>query len=179
MALMLRGRRLAILADQVDGVEPGAPWECRTAVPDVLTVEPLADAGGLVLRKRPGGKAAQLIPVGGGRLTFDAETRGLTLVQSPAGSTAWLATVVSWDSARNRKPPLWKPLTVAEKGKACPSDVAWAARVAWGLGESFVIYRSFGPPERRSFLGFTTTARFLVGRFATPEGDVDPIVTLA
>ena len=179
LALMLRGRRLAILGNQIDGVEPGEPWETWMGVPEGLAVETIPDDGGLVVRKRPGGKAAQLAPVSGGRLSFDAETRRVSLVQTPRHQRLWLATVVSWDSARNRKRPIWMTLTVAERGKACPPDVAWAARVAWGGGDSFVIYRSLGPAERRSFLGCTTTARFFVGRFATPEGDVEPIVTLA
>ncbi|MDG3004112.1 hypothetical protein [Paludisphaera mucosa] len=177
LALMLRGRRLAILADQVEGARSAETLETRLAVPEGLAVATIPDAEALLLRTGGPGKSAQVIPIGLGRLTFDAESRRLVLPQVPVEGRAWLPLVVSWDHARHRKPLQWRRLTVAEQGQACPPEAAWAARVSWGRAETFVVYRSLGPATRRSFLGCSTTARFLVGRF-TPEGDVDVIVTL-
>jgi hypothetical protein len=66
-------------------------------------------------------------------------------------------------------------VTVAEKSRACPPDVAFAARVTWGRDETLVIYRSLARPALRSFLGHQTRARFLIGLFSD-EGDVEPLV---
>jgi hypothetical protein len=185
LALMLRGRRAAILADLIEGGPAGEAREMRLAVPEGRTVEAVSGSNALLLRPAAPARSAQVIPIGrpvealasDGRLTYDASTREIRLVQSPSGGRAWLPLLVSWDHARNKKALGWKPLTVAEQGKACSPETAWAARVSWAKAETFVIYRSLGPAARRSFLGFSTTARFLIGRF-TPEGDVDVIATL-
>jgi hypothetical protein len=112
-----------------------------------------------------------------GRFGFDPDTRELVLSQAAPGSPAWLPLLLSWDRTRIRKKLQWRVLTVSENYRACPPEAAWAARVSWGRTETFVVYRSLGPPARRSFLGCTTSARLLVGRF-TPEGDVDPIIAI-
>ena len=186
IALMLRGRRAALLADQVDGLADDGPRELRMEVPAGRSVGLAGDGGSLLLKPAAPGRSVQVIPIGrepgASRLTFDESTRDIRLMESPRGGRAWLPLFVSWDHARHRKALSWRPLTVVEQGKTCPPEVAWAARVGWGRvangDETFVIYRSLGPAARRSFLGCSTTARFLIGRF-TPEGDVDVIATLA
>lgn len=173
LALMLRGRRLALLADLQ---RSGDDATMQVDVAAGLTREPLPVAGGSSFRPGKPGKSAQAILLTAGEADFDEPSRRLKL--RTAGGARWLPLLVSWDHARHRKPLTWVELTVAEQGKRCPKDVAWAARASWGRGETFVFYRSLAEPARRSFLGCSTTARLLVGRF-TPEGDVDPIVTLA
>ena len=178
LALMLRGRRIAILADQLDGVRPSDAPESRLDAPAGLDFTALATPGAYRATPAAAGKSAQLAMIAPGTLSFDPKTRRLAMRQGPPAGPAWLPMLVSWDHARHRKPLEWSRLTVAEQGKICPPELAWAARVSWGRSETFVVYRSFGPAGRRSFLGYSTTARFLIGRF-TPEGDVEPIATLA
>ena len=101
----------------------------------------------------------------------------LVLTQAAAGRRCWLPLLVSWDSVRNRKNTAWRVLTVTERSKAVPPARAFAARVSWGRHESYVIYRSLGPPASRAFLGYRTHARFLIGLF-TPDGNVTPIVKI-
>ncbi|WP_165249633.1 hypothetical protein [Paludisphaera soli] len=185
LALMLRGRRAAILADLIEGGSSAVAREMRLTIPEGRTVEALPGTKALRLRPAAPARSAQIIPIGQpaetlggtGRLTYDDSTREIRLIQATSGGRAWLPLLVSWDHARNKKALVWKSLTVAEQGKACSPETAWAARVSWAKAETFVIYRSLGPAARRSFLGFTTTARFMIGRF-TPEGDVDVIASL-
>ena len=49
--------------------------------------------------------------------------------------------------------------------------------MSWGRDETYVVYRSLGPPARRAFLGHQTAARFLIGEFDT-DGDLKPILTV-
>ena len=85
--------------------------------------------------------------------------------------------LVSWDGLRHRKRLSWRVLTVSEDAKICPPDLAFAVRVSWGRDETYVIYRSLGPPALRAFLGHQTRARFLIGQF-TDEGTVEPLVSV-
>lgn len=172
LALMLRGRRMGLLADFHEG---GGESAFSLDVPLGLTYEPLPTTGAGVLRSGKPGKSAQVICLGPGRADMDSEPRRLQL--RPESGDRWVPLLVSWDHARHRKPLIWADLTVTEQGLKCPRDVAWAVRVSWGRDETFVFYRSLGPAARRSFLGCSTTARLLVGRF-TPEGDVEPLVKL-
>lgn len=184
---LLHGRRAALLADQVDGLKAPARLETSIDVPSAdLTVEAVPDSRALFLRSPVDGKTAQVIPLGlpalpyepdRGRFEFDADRGALSLMQSTTGRRTWMPLIVSWNGSRHRKKVSWRALTVAENFKARPSDLAQAVRVSWGRSETFLIYRSLGPPARRSFLGHITTARFLIARF-TPEGDVDPIIAL-
>ncbi len=93
------------------------------------------------------------------------------------GRRCWLPLLVSWDPRRHRKRLSWRVLTVAQDSKVCGPDVAFAVRVSWGRDDSLVIYRSLGSTAPRSFLGYQTKARFLVGRF-TSEGDVELLVSV-
>ena len=102
---------------------------------------------------------------------------GLELSVNPRGRRCWLPIVVSWDAQRHRKRLSWRVLTVSEQSRACPPDVAFAVRISWGRDDTLVVYRSFGPPAPRAFLGHQTKARFLVGKF-TYEGSVEPLLSV-
>ena len=94
---------------------------------------------------------------------------GLSLKQMPRGRRCWMPLLVSWDGMRHRKRLSWRVLTVSEDAKICPPDLAFAVRVSWGRDETYVLYRSLGPPALRAFLGHQTRARFLSAQF-TEEG---------
>ncbi|WP_148597315.1 hypothetical protein [Aquisphaera giovannonii] len=188
-ALLLRGRSLALLADQVEGqplraAAPG-PAECTIALPEGIQPAPIAGSRGLLLRPSEGRKSAQVLPVALpcadyqtdlGRFAIAPGGR-LSMAVAPAGRRCWLPLLVSWDAARHRKTLSWRVLTVSQDSKICGRDVALAVRVSWGREETFVIYRSLAAPASRVFLGHQTGARFLVGTFST-DGDVEPILAV-
>jgi hypothetical protein len=187
-AVMLRGLKIAILADLVEGIKSATPLETRWGIPPGVLAEPVADTRAFLLRTGAAGPSAQAVPLGlpalsyptdRGQFRFDPEAREFVLSQAAAGERAWLPLLISWDHARHRKRLHWRVLTVSENYRACPPGAAWAARVSWGRAETYVIYRSLGPTARRSFLGYSTSdsTRLLVGRF-TSEGVVEPIVAL-
>ena len=106
---------------------------------------------------------------------FQTEGDALVLNQTAMGRRSWLPLLVSWDSLRNRRDVNWRILTVSERSQIVSPDRAFAVRVSWGRHETYVIYRSLGPPAIRAFLGHQTRARFLIGLF-TPEATVEPIL---
>jgi hypothetical protein len=184
--LLLRGRRIALLADQVDGVRPGAPASAgwHIAVPPGVESAPTTGTTAWTLAPRRGSPRARLVPLAlpclGGtpdRGTFTRAGRTLHLSQPCRGRRAWLPVLASWDPIRNRQAIHWRMLTVAENSRVCPPDRAFAARVTWGRSETLVIYRSLGPPALRSLLGHQTRARMLVALFGS-DGTVTPILTL-
>ncbi|WP_254053403.1 hypothetical protein [Singulisphaera sp. GP187] len=181
-ALLFRGRRLALLADQIDG-KPGV-GAMRVGLPDGIDVIPAAVNRSLALTVGARVVSPRLIPLGlpyrssgGERGTFQREGNEVVLRQPIEGRRGWLPLLISWESGRNRKTLVWKPLTVSEGPKICGAETAVAYRVAWGRDESLVIYRSLARPVPRSFLGHKTAARFLIG-FFTKEGNVEPILTV-
>ncbi len=185
-AMLLRGRRLALLSILVEGpdVPAGPGWSMRLSLPPAIAAAPLEGCRALSLSESKRRGSALVLPIGlpclpypTDRGTFQAEHQELTLNQSPKGRRCWLPLLVSWDPARNRKTLNWRILTVSERSKAVPSDRAFAARVSWGRDESYVIYRSLTAPAARAFLGFQTHARFLVGQF-TDDGEVKPILSV-
>ena len=121
---------------------------------------------------------ARVIPIGLPSVPFPTdkgsiaiEGRQVVIRQSSPGRRRWLPILVCWD----RGPASWRMLTVGAKSKACPADLAIAAKVAWASGQGLVIYRSLGPPDLRTFLGHQTRARFFVGSYDA-SGDVRPIL---
>jgi hypothetical protein len=179
-ALLLRGRRLALLADQVEG--PGPTPAMRVAMAEGVAAAPLPESRGVSLTPARGRGSAQVLPLGlpclpypTDRGAFSGEAGSLDLGQAQEGRRCWLPLLVSWDPLRRRMPVRWRVLTVSEGSKACPPETAFAARVTWGRDETLVIYRSLGRPATRAFLGHQTRARFLVGLF-NREGNVEPIV---
>lgn len=178
-AVLLHRERLALLADEWQG----PVVEARTRIglaPDVqATQDP--KGRGLIL-KGPGG-LAKVWPLGlpwrenpteQGELSVQGDQLEMRLAMS--NRNCWLPLVVSWDPIKDRRPVIWRPLTISEQSKVCPPSVAFAARLGWGAGrEGLVFYRSFAKAARRLFLGYQTEARLLVGRFTT-EGEVVPLV---
>ena len=135
----------------------------------------------LQLSSGRGKPAARLIPLGlpahdrpSDRGSIAIEGREVVVRQATEGRRGWLPILIAWD----KFPTTWRPSTVAYRSKACRSDVAVAARVAWGpQDEGLLLYRSLGPPELRCFLGHQTRSRFLIGAF-TRSGDVRPILKI-
>jgi hypothetical protein len=185
-ALLLRGRRLAMLSVLAEWREPGGNLEpeLRLAMPSPITAGPIKSSRALVLTEPGRRGAAQAVPVAlpcrpypTERGSFRTSDRALVLRQAPAGRRCWLPLLVSWDNDRHRKPLDWRVLTVSERSRAVPPDRAFAARVSWGRQETYVVYRSLGPPAHRAFLGHQTSARFLVAEF-DEDGDLKPILSL-
>ena len=183
-ALLLRGRRIALLADQVEtAASPAgtnAAW--RVALPAGVEATPLPGSPAWVLATRPGRPSARVVPLGLSsfgeateRGTLTREGRDLILRQRCPGRRCWLPLLASWDPLRNRQTIRWRVLTVAEKSRVCPPETAFAARISWGQDETLLIYRSLARPASRSVLGYQTSARFLVAFFGR-DGNVIPIV---
>jgi hypothetical protein len=186
-ALLLRGRRMALLAEQVNlGSSKRDQIEVEVGLAEGVRAEPLEGSRGLRLSREGKKAAAQVLPIGLPALAYETDRgrfqpagsgRLLRLAIAPRGRRCWLPLLVSWDPARHRKRLSWRQLTISEDGRVCAPEVAFAARVSWGRDDTVVIYRSLGPPAHRAFLGHQTDARFLVGRF-TGEGVVEPLVTI-
>lgn len=181
-ALLFRGRRLALIADQVEG----KPTLCETRVGlrDGVEVVPSEQNRSLALTMGSRVASPRLIPLGLSyrstgteRGIFEHDGNEIVLRQPIEGKRGWLPLLISWESGRNRKTLVWKSLTVSEGPKICGAETAVAYRVAWGRDESLVIYRSLDRPVPRSFLGHKTVVRFLIGLF-TKEGNLEPILTV-
>jgi hypothetical protein len=182
-AVLLRGRRLAILAEQWDG--PGDPGALRFGLGPEIRGERWETSDGVTLSAPRGRGSAQVVPISlpassriaGGGGSIEVDDRAIVLRQ-PAAERArrtWRAVVASWDPIRNRKTPIWRTLTVTVRSRVCPTDVAFGARISWGRDETLLIYRSLARPDLRSLLGHQTAARFLVGVF-TAAGEVEPLL---
>ncbi len=186
-ALLLRGRKLALLGDQNDGKDlPGKPLETEFGLPAGVTAVPIPGCRGLLLRTSRGRATAQVLPVALPAAAYETERGELRVLDDLGrlalrgmvrGGRCWLPLLVSWDPQRHRKRLSWRVLTVAQDSKVCAPDVAFAVRVSWGRDDTLVIYRSLGPSAPRSFLGYQTRARFLLGRF-TNEGNVEPLLSV-
>jgi hypothetical protein len=184
-ALLLRGRRLALLSVLVEGGSRSlAQWQVRVALPPAVAAATLDESRALLLTDPKRRSSAQVLPIGLPSLPYptdrgrlQAEAQEVVLEQGSTGRRTWLPLLVSWDPTRHRKRLNWRALTVSERSRIVRPDRAFAARVSWGREETYVIYRSLGPPAPRAFLGYQTRARFLVGRFTT-DGDVKPILSV-
>lgn len=182
-ALVLRGRQIAILADQVEG-GPGSA-EMRMSLPADVTASPITESRGRALTANRTSGAVKVFPIGLPRRPYATDqgsfsvddSQNLALRQSFEGRRGWLPLLLSWNPDRNRKRADWRELTVTERSRVCPPGTAFAARISWGPDETLLIYRSLGRPGLRAFLGHQTRARFLVGLFSK-EGDVEPILTV-
>lgn len=185
-SVLLRGRRLALVAEQWDG--PGDPGAMRLGLADGVTASPLTDCRGLLLAAHRGRSTARVLAIGlpetpdpavAGVGELAVQGREVVLTRTAAGPErrCWRVLLVSWDARRNRRPVRWRPLTVSEDSEVCTPDVAAAVRVSWGPGETLLIYRSLARPGLRAFLGHQSRARFLVALF-TPEGEVEPLLTV-
>jgi hypothetical protein len=185
-ALLLRGRRLALLSILVERRGPswGLEPTLRLSMPANVDAGPLRESRALTLTETGRRGAAHALPIAmpcrpyaTERGSFRVADRQLILTQAPAGRRAWLPVLVSWDAARQRKSVSWRVLTVSQQSRPVAPDRAFAARVSWGRDETYVIYRNLGSPARSAFLGHQTAARFLVAEF-NEDGDLKPIVTV-
>jgi hypothetical protein len=181
-ALLLRGRRLALLADQVDGPDPHLAM--RLGIHEPLVAEPASGDHSIAVSAGPRRPNARLVPLAlpfrslpTDKGSFQVEGREVVLRQRKEVKRAWAPLLVSWDALRNRKTLLWRSLTVTQRGRICTEAEAAAYRVAWGRDESLVVYRSLDAAAPRAFLGHQTTARLLVGLF-NRDGEVEPILKL-
>ena len=175
---LLRGKNLALLAQQDDGLGPDG--EIRLGLPDGVEAMPDASTRSLVLSAGRGRPMARLIPIGLPCSPYPTDRGSLTVEgrevvlrhRSGQARRRWLPLLVAWGKA----PTAWRTLTVAHQSTATPPEVAFAARVAWGPSDDgLVVYRSLGPAALRCFLGHQTPARFLVGGF-NAAGEVRPIL---
>jgi hypothetical protein len=154
------------------------------SLPPAVAAAAAKDHRGLLLCDPTKRGLAQILPIGlpslpysSDRGTFCVKSDVLVLAQATVGRRCWLPLLVSWDPRRSRTCPQWRQLTVSEKSRVVPAHRAAATRVTWGRNESYVIYRSLGPAAVRTFLGYQTTARFLVA-ILTPDGSVTPILEI-
>lgn len=178
-AVLLRYRKLALLAQQEEGTSLGPTSTLRASLADGVSAS-RGDALRSWTLARPRG-AARLVPLAlparpypTDRGSFAVEGRDAVLRQPSTAPRRWLPLVVSW----GRPPTGWRTLTVTEKSQICPPEVAFGARISWGVGqEGLLIYRSLGRPALRAVLGHQTKARFLIGRFTT-DGEVEPLLTI-
>lgn len=185
-ALLLRGKRLALLSVLVERSRTDADIAptLRSSLPPNIGAGSLKGSRALTLARAGRRGAAQALPVAlpcrsypTDRGALRSEEGELILSQAFVGRRCWLPLLVSWDPERHRKSPDWRVLTVSEQSRPVPPDRAFAVRVSWGREETYVIYRSLGPPGRRAFLGHQTTARFLVAEF-DEDGDFKAILTV-
>jgi len=181
-ALILRGRRLALLADQVEG--GSGMGETRIALPGNVEVLPAVENRSVSLSQGPRIAPARVIPLAIPKAieseqtgTLSGEGSELVLRQPIKGRRTWFPLLLSWEPARNRKTLNWQKLTVTEQSRICAEQTAVAFRVGWGRDESLVVYRSLERPATRSFLGYRTDARFLVGLFSR-AGNVEPLLKI-
>jgi hypothetical protein len=189
-AMLMRGRRMALLGTVIQGgagrgveVEgTRVTHESRFRIASGVTVAAIENCRGVTLGANGSKVAAQVLPIALPCLTYATERGSLECVegsirlrQASGGRRTYLPLLISWDKVRNRKKLSWRVLTVAEKGRIVGPDTAFAARVSWGRDETYVIYRSLAPPAPRTFLGYQTPARFVLGRF-NAEGFVEPLV---
>jgi hypothetical protein len=176
-AVLLRYRKLAIIGQYQEGPTPTS--EFRVPLAEGVSAVGTADIRTLALTRARA--SARLIPLAlpssprpTDRGSLALEGNEVVLSQTSTARRRWLPLVLAWGKA----PTAWRTLTVTESSKICTPDVAFAARLSWGVGvDGLLIYRSLGRPALRAVLGLQTRARFLIGRF-TPEGDVVPLLSL-
>jgi hypothetical protein len=176
-AVLLRGRSMALLGQQDDGIV--AASEVRFELGEGIEATPIEGSRAIQLTSGRGQPTARLLPLGlpsHDRSTdlgsIAIEGRQVVIRQVGEGRRRWLPVLICWGKA----PTTWRPLTVAFRSKICRGDSASAVRVAWGpRDEGLVIYRSLASPALRSFLGHQSSSRFLVGGF-TRSGEVRAIL---
>jgi hypothetical protein len=179
-AILLRGEKAALLAQEHRGVKPGEWVTLR--IPLWNGVLPQRVTGSRALELRGSRRAvAHLLPISlpdhdsvieGGEFKLDG--RNVLLRVRARGSRVWLPLFISWDRTR---PLNWRVLTITRDTKRIRPDQAFAVRVSRGAGKSLVIYRSLGKPVMRTFLGHQSEARLLLASFDR-EGELKPLLKL-
>ena len=170
-AVLLRGTNSALLSVLIEtGSALTSNLRARVSLAPEVGARPVPDRRDFLLTGPKKRGSLQVLPIGlpcrqyaTDRGDFQAQNSTLILKHAPTGRRSWLPLLVSWDPRRNRKDVHWRVLTVSERSRNIAPDRAFAARVSWGRDESYVVYRSLGPPAQRAFLGHHTAARFLIG----------------
>jgi hypothetical protein len=177
-AILLRGRQLALLAEQHERIRGGA--EIRLEIAPGCAPEHVP--GSRAVRLGAGRSSVRILPLGlppspypTDRGSFDIEENRVVLRHNSNESRLWMPLLISWAPGRNRKDVRWRVLTVSEKSRAVPQSVAFAVRVSWGLNDTIVIYRSLARPGLRAFLGHHTRSQFLIAEFSR-QGDIYPLL---
>ena len=182
-ALLLRGRKLALLGEQWEG--PGDPGAFSMDLAESVHATPIPECRGVALKHDRSRSSAHVYPIGLPKLPyatdrgeFCVDGRRLILKQPGSGEKRrWRSLLVSWDPKRNRLPVHWRTLTVSENAKECPPGTAFASRITWGRDDTLLIYRSLSRPGLRACLGHQTRSKFLIGLF-TSEGEVEPLLKI-
>lgn len=71
----------------------------------------------------------------------------------------------------------WRQLTIAENQQPVPEDLAAAYRIQVGDAH-WLLYRTLGPPGKRSFFGHQLVSELLFARFDRQTGTVNPLLEL-
>lgn len=108
-----------------------------------------------------------------GALTISGQE--LLLEQSGVGRGLFVPLVIDWSPDRQRGEAQWRPVTVAEDGRALPRAIACGQRLRIGKHQ-WLFYRSQRPGETgRSVLGHHTPHETVIAEFSS-QGEVEPIV---
>ena len=172
-ALLARERGWGILGEERRVSENAPICRVRLDLAPLVSATRPNESAALILSS--GRRRASVASIGLDPTELRVENGGIALDRLSKGRRVWLPLLFTWNPDLLSKKLRVRILTVAEKSRVCAPDVAFAARIAWGVGESIVVYRSLARPSPRSFLGHQTSARFLVGLFHA-DGRVEPIV---
>jgi hypothetical protein len=175
--VLLKGRSMAILSQQVDGSTE--PSELRLSLGPAVEARFVSGSRAILLSAGPGKSTCRLVPLAlpchdqptdfG---SIGIEGREVVIRQAAEGRTSWIPILLAWD----QPPSSWSRLTVAHRSSAVKPGQAFATRVAFRPRDpGLVIYRSLGATALRSFLGHQTAAKILVGTF-TSSGEVAPVL---
>ncbi|MEZ6113695.1 MAG: hypothetical protein R3C99_22190 [Pirellulaceae bacterium] len=110
------------------------------------------------------------------RGTLTQQGRGLTLSQSIYGQRLYAPLFVDLVSRRAVRERTWRQLTVAERLRIQPPDVAVGYRVQIGR-EQWLFYRSLAPAGNRTVLGHNLSNEFLAAQF-DGDGEVNSLVQI-
>jgi hypothetical protein len=103
------------------------------------------------------------------------KSAGLEWSQRANGNGLSYPLLLDWSPVRRDEPVQWRPLTVAENGRALPAWQAAAYRLRVG-DHQWVYYHSLRPGETaRTVLGLHTFHETVIGEF-TSTGEIEPIV---
>lgn len=180
--ILSRDDEYLILADAISATEPGSiDYRCNwplapgvSGMKESETREVYLTTGkiqSLVLPLAlPEWKAARFE----GQLDFDQQN--LTLQQRTSGRTLYAPLVFDLNPSRSKRPRTWRSLTVAERLKIVPTEVAAAYRIQLDT-QQWVLYRSLVENGNRTFMGENFAGEFFLGSFDA-KGHVEPLLQI-
>jgi len=114
-AILFRGRRLALLADQIDFAGESRPAAWTLDLQPGVRFDEDPESRSLVLKSAADRGSMRVHPLGLPCLPYKTDKgsivvrdRKLILKQCSSARRIWLPVLLSWDSARNRKPVQWR-----------------------------------------------------------------------